>query len=341
MSYAALPILRTPRLTLRPLTSLDADAVVDGIGNYDVSRWLGRVPYPYGRSDYDEFFQRVIRENLMIWGIQHNNALIGAVGLDEELGYWLARPFWGQGYGFEAAVAAVSHWFSDRRNGDLASGHYDDNHRSRRLLQALGFRSLGQSPRYARSLAQEVSGTDVVLTRADWQARQDFTLKTPRLTLRPINDSDAADFAALTMPEALRLVSDLKPQMTRPEALAEIGHLKWQGYPGFLLALERQGRMAGTLGFAEGRINHALLPEFRGQGLTGEALSAFLPEIFRRFPVNSIEARHFEDMPDSGAILRKLGFTETGRDIGTSLARLEPATLITYALLQGNLRDRA
>lgn len=38
MSYAALPVLRTPRLTLRPLTHLDADAIVDGVGNYDVSK---------------------------------------------------------------------------------------------------------------------------------------------------------------------------------------------------------------------------------------------------------------------------------------------------------------
>lgn len=171
MSYAALPVLRTPRLTLRPLETTDADAVFHGVANYDVIRWLGRIPYPYARDDAVAFIARVRDENLTIWAVEDAGGFVGVVGIDEELGYWFARPAWGKGYGFEAAHRVVEHWFSDQRRGDIASGHYNDNHRSRRILHALGFQPVRERPRFARALSQEVMGTDVVLTRAAWEAR--------------------------------------------------------------------------------------------------------------------------------------------------------------------------
>ena len=67
-------------------------------------------------------------------------------------------------------------------------------------------------------------------------------------------------------------------------------------------------------------------------------MSAFLPSIFDRFPLSRLEADHFEDNPVSGAILRKFGFEETGRQLGTSKARLEPAPVITYAVTRETLK---
>ena len=342
MSYAALPTLGTPRLTLRPLALSDADVVVDGIGNYDVSRWLGRVPYPYAHSDFVEFFKRVTDNNLMIWAIENFEGLVGAVGLDDELGYWLARSAWGKGYGFEAARAAVSHWFSDPDHADLVSGHYNENQRSRRVLHALGFQTAGQSMRYAKSLAQEVPGTDVVLTRARWQTRQDFVIKTPRLTLRPIENRDAAPFAALTVPGVTRMLSRLKTGMTEAEVLADLPRRMWRGYLGFTTVIEFQGQFAGTIGIGAGpsAVGYFLDPKLWGQGLMAEALAAFCAEIFERFPIARIEADHFIDNPASGAVLTKVGFTKTGTDMGTSKARVEPSALITYALQRDNLKDR-
>ena len=340
MSYAALPVLRTPRLTLRPLDTSDADAIVDGAGNYDVSRWLGRVPYPYGHDDAREFIERVADKNLMIWAIADASGLVGCVGLDEELGYWLARPVWRKGYGFEAARAAVDHWFSAPENGDLKSGHYDENRRSRAVLDAIGFLPVGQSPRYAKSLAQEVPGTDMVLTRSRWQSRQNFTLYTPRLTIRPIEKRDAAEFAALTVPEVAGMLARVKPNMTEAEVLKDLPRRAWRGYPGFTLAIEHQNRMIGTIGIGGTpmSIGYFLGPDHWGQGLMTEAMAAVLPEIFDRFPINRLIADHFEDNPASGSILKKFGFEVSGRQMATSRARLEPSPSITYALSRDRLR---
>ena len=50
MMRAMLPdrILRTDRLVLRPAELHDAQAIADGLSDFEVTRWLARVPYPYG-----------------------------------------------------------------------------------------------------------------------------------------------------------------------------------------------------------------------------------------------------------------------------------------------------
>ncbi len=325
-------------MTLRPLKIDDADAMTDGIGNYDVSRWLGRVPYPYGREDALAFIGKITEGAHRVWGVEDDEGLVGVAGVQEELGYWLARPAWGQGYGFEAARAVVEHWFSQPGAGSLLSGHYNENRRSRAILQSLGFKKTGESLRYAKSLAQEVMGTDVVLTRQDWEAREAFVLNTKRLTIRPLEERDAADFARLTIPEVTAMVSNLRTGMTEAEALADFPRRRWRGYLRFTLAIECEGQMIGTIGVGVASIGYFLAPSHWGRGLMTEALAVVLPAVFQKFPLNRIEAGHFEDNPASGSILQRFGFEETGRELARSVARLEPAPLITYALTRDKLR---
>lgn len=340
MSYAALPVLRTPRLELRPLTDQDTDAIVAGVGNYDVSRWLAVVPYPYDADDARAFIARVHAQQNPFWGIHNAWGLIGVVSLDDELAYWIARPAWGKGYGFEAAHAAVEYWFATKAGKPLKSGFFDGNERSGTLLRALGFRLAERVTRHARSFQQDVVSNQMLLTPANWEKRQDFTVYTPRLTMRPLRESDAAAFAAMTVPEVARMMSRLRTGMTEAEVLADLPRRRWRGLLGFTLGLEFQGRLIGTIGIGgvPASVGYFLSPDHWGQGLMTEALAAYLPEVFERFPVHRIHADHFEDNLASGAVLKKLGFEETGREMGKSLARVEEVQLITYAVEREKLR---
>ena len=341
MTYAALPTLRTPRLTLRPLAENDADAVFDGVSNFDVIRWLGRIPYPYGHEDAVTFIRRVWDEALFVWAVEDTEGFVGVVGIDEELGYWFARPAWGKGYGFEAAVAALRHWFADPSRGDVASGHYNDNTRSRRILQALGFTDVVQRPRFARALSQDVMGTDMVLTRQGWEARQTVDIRTARLRMRPMRDQDASFLMDLAREEVTRMLFSLKPDLTEDDALAFIRARQWRGVPGYALKIEHGGHPIGYIatGNSEGvEVYYALHPDHWGQGLMSEAVQAFLIDLFARFPINRIIADRFEDNPASGRVLEKCGFEATGRDMGRSAGRLEPAPVITYAVTRDKLR---
>lgn len=340
MSYAALPTLRTPRLTLRPLTEQDADAMADGVGNFDVSKWLGVVPYPYTRGDALDFIGKVQAAGEPVWGVHDADGLVGTVSTTHELGYWIARRAWRNGYGFEAAHAAVAHWFADPAKGDLASGHFFGNERSRAVLKALGFEEVAQRTRFAKSLNQDVTSHEMTLTRAAWEARQIFVVRTPRLVLRPWTIADAPALAALVTDDVARMTGSMAAGWSVDEAQAYIAARQWRGWPGFMLAIERHGTMIGAIGCGGVPVSlmYVLGAAHWGRGFASESVEAFLRAAFQRFPINRVHADCFEDNPASINVLHKTGFVETGQRTGDSKARLEPASVITYALSRDNLR---
>lgn len=165
-------VIETPRLVLKPVSGEDIDAIVPAIGNYDVARWLGRVPYPYRATDAESFVAGNADKAGRVWFIHDASGLVGGISVDGELGYWLRREVWGMGYATEAAIPAIDAHFSDRAAGDLVAGHYPGNDRSRRVLEKLGFRRAGTRLVAARALAQQIESQDYRLTRPDWQARR-------------------------------------------------------------------------------------------------------------------------------------------------------------------------
>jgi RimJ/RimL family protein N-acetyltransferase len=165
--------IETPRLSLRPVSPEDVAALVPAIGNYDVVRWLGRVPYPYRAADADAFVAANAAKAGRVWFVHDETGLVGGISVDGELGYWFRREVWGRGYAVEAAFAAIEAHFADRRAGHLPSGHLPGNDRSRRVLEKLGFRPNGIRIVASRALAQHVESQAYQLTRTDWVLRRD------------------------------------------------------------------------------------------------------------------------------------------------------------------------
>ena len=61
-----------------------------------------------------------------------------------EIGYWIARPHWGQGYATEAAEAVlqIARTLGHRR---VTAGHFVDNPASGKVLRKLGFVPTGRT----------------------------------------------------------------------------------------------------------------------------------------------------------------------------------------------------
>ena len=57
-----------------------------------------------------------------------------------ELGYWIGKPFWGQGLIPEAAKELIRHAFQDLGMQKIWCGYYDGNENSRRVQEKLGFK---------------------------------------------------------------------------------------------------------------------------------------------------------------------------------------------------------
>lgn len=139
---------RSERLLLRPPWPEDWQAIHAGINDEGVVRNLARVPWPYGEADAREFAALPQDRQLPHFLVTRPGVgVIGSAGLGEhageaEIGYWIARDHWGQGYATEAAraVIEIARMLGHRR---LKAGHFIDNAASGRVLRKLGFRPTG------------------------------------------------------------------------------------------------------------------------------------------------------------------------------------------------------
>ncbi len=144
---------RTERLLLRPGWSEDAPALAAAIGDEAILTKLARAPSPYRLSDAEEWLATERKEGEAVFLMAARTAgaprLIGAIGLhpdehgDIELGYWIARPYWGLGFATEAGRAVIDIARHGLRHERLVAGHFLDNPASGNVLRKLGFRPTG------------------------------------------------------------------------------------------------------------------------------------------------------------------------------------------------------
>jgi RimJ/RimL family protein N-acetyltransferase len=154
---------RTERLLLRPGWAEDAPALAAAIADETIVRNLATAPWPYGLRDAEAFLAQprdpVLPSFLVFERTKVEPRLIGSCGLGRrpsgavELGYWIARPFWGRGFATEAgsALIGIARMLGLPR---LEGSHFLDNPASGRVLQKLGFEATGiTAPR--RSCARQ------------------------------------------------------------------------------------------------------------------------------------------------------------------------------------------
>ena len=175
-------ILETGRLLLRPPRAADISHFVPLLKDFDVARNLSRVPYPYTEDDACAFVVSAAhgwtsREDLA-FGILRKSpgAYIGTCGVHPargwEFGYWLGKPYWGEGYATEAVRRLVAFAFDELDAPQLTAGWFHDNPASGRVLEKLGCMPDGEEERSCLSRGTNVFCHKVMLRRADYQLRK-------------------------------------------------------------------------------------------------------------------------------------------------------------------------
>lgn len=164
--------IRSKRLFLRPGWPEDWTELYTAINDEGVVRNLASAPWPYTMEDAMAFARRPQERMLPHFFVTLPSGsgakLIGSVGLgahdgEIELGYWIARSHWGQGYATEAASAVLqlAEVLGHRR---VAAGHFADNPASGRVLVKSGFkRTGGQSLRYSLGRGGEMASIGYVV----------------------------------------------------------------------------------------------------------------------------------------------------------------------------------
>jgi len=173
--------IRTKRLRLEPVRSEFAPALFAHINDWEVMRWLAAPPWPYA---LDDMHQWIAHSSAAIaagrdadYAITLAGLPIGVVGVrgltvGPELGYWLARPFWGRGFMSEAVEGVIGQLF-EQGQAFLASGVLEGNAASLRIQEKLGFRVVNERYIHARPHGRLMPHLDTVLGRTHWsQLRQ-------------------------------------------------------------------------------------------------------------------------------------------------------------------------
>jgi len=173
--------IETPRLVLRPFAPEDAPAVQLLAGEWEVARFTARIPHPYPDGAAAEWIRGQVEADDGTFAIERRDdrALIGAIGYEHEaggraavLGYWIGKPYWGQGYATEALRVLVGHVFDRLDVDEVQTSAVPENRASIRVQEKVGFAYVGVTREPAPARGGDIGVEVRVLTRARWQALQ-------------------------------------------------------------------------------------------------------------------------------------------------------------------------
>lgn len=177
------PVIQTERLTLKRYTPDDAESVATLAGAKQVYDTTLNIPYPYNNEDaiewlksHDKNFENgasvqlkiVSRENI----IQH----IGGIGLElnheydsAELGYWIAVPFWNNGYATEASLAMLQYGFETLKLNRIHAHHFANNPASGKVMIKIGMSYEGTLKQHIKKDGKYIDTCMYGILKSDYQ----------------------------------------------------------------------------------------------------------------------------------------------------------------------------
>lgn len=137
-----------------PPSAKDKSFFVKYLNDRDIYDRTLNIPSPYKASDAEKFIRFCGRKKKeagrpVNWLIrQANGEAIGGMGFflkyginshKDEIGYWLAKPFWGKGIMTKALQCFCRHGFISRGLVRIEAGIFETNLASQRVAEKCGF----------------------------------------------------------------------------------------------------------------------------------------------------------------------------------------------------------
>ena len=178
-----MPILETDRLFLRRPELTDAADVQDYLQERQIAANTLHIPFPYPNGAAEAWVARTHTAydagEACNFAIVHKdeNRIIGAVALRldlehrrAELGYWVGKPYWNNGYASEAAQRLVSYGFEVLGLNRIHATYFADNPASERVMQKIGMRYEGLMRQYYLKWGEFRDTGLYAITRSDYEA---------------------------------------------------------------------------------------------------------------------------------------------------------------------------
>lgn len=178
--------IETKRLILRKWQISDAESLFKYASCPDVGPIAGWNPHKSIEESLDVIKNVFNGKECYAICLKANSIAIGAIELklnghtdmtdrdDEcELGYWIGKPFWGQGLVPEAGMALLQHGFNELGMTKIWCGYYDGNFKSKRAQEKMGFRYQWTTPDLDVPLLNETRiGHVSCITKEEWAERK-------------------------------------------------------------------------------------------------------------------------------------------------------------------------
>jgi len=135
-------------------TAEDLGSLVMHLNNREVSDHLLRVPFPYTHNEAERYIKNAEERTkefgrCMNWQLRNSShQLIGSITLHnqygkgshrDEIGYWLAKPYWGKGIMAKALIAFSNHVFEYYGLVRLEATIFHFNTASMKVVEKCGF----------------------------------------------------------------------------------------------------------------------------------------------------------------------------------------------------------
>jgi RimJ/RimL family protein N-acetyltransferase len=157
------PSLTTSRLLLRPFCMADAAGVQSLAGMREIASTTRSIEHPYPPGQAEAW----INQHSQLWRsgksavfaicLKAGGTLLGAIGLEinsqdhnAELGYWIGKPYWSQGYCTESARAVLEFGFTQLGLHKIHAHYMTRNPASGRILEKIGMRREGLFRQHVR-----------------------------------------------------------------------------------------------------------------------------------------------------------------------------------------------
>lgn len=150
-------VLETARLILRPWRETDAEVLFKFASDPDVGPRAGWPPHKSVEESLEIIRTVFSAEGMWAVELRESGEAIGCVGYltaensnldipdDQcEVGYWIAKPYWNNGYCTEALRAVVDYCFNVKGFTVLWGDYFPENPASGRVMEKCGFVDTGR-----------------------------------------------------------------------------------------------------------------------------------------------------------------------------------------------------
>ena len=156
--------ITTERLFLRPVQEEDVDLFWPYVSNPELPKFMSWEAHTKKQETINFINNKLKSFNegtSILWCIFYEDTFCGAISFEgvlrevralrfdsAEIGYWLGKEFRGNGFMTEACKALIKFGFQKYNLHKINIGHFSKNQSSKRVIEKMGFRFLGEQKDY-------------------------------------------------------------------------------------------------------------------------------------------------------------------------------------------------